>query len=98
MTFPQDPGHPDSTAPAASKDDSKGDSSGGVGKLDGVADGGAGAQAYTVQKGDTLARIAQKHYGNTDGWQAIFDANRDQLDDPGRISPGQVLKLPDAIG
>ena len=27
-------------------------------------------------------------------WRAIFDANRDQLDDPDLIHPGQVLKLP----
>jgi nucleoid-associated protein YgaU len=56
--------------------------------------GGAGAQTYTVQKGDTLSHIAQRHYGKASKWHAIFDANRDQLDDPDLIMPGQVLKLP----
>ena len=56
--------------------------------------GGAGAQTYTVQKGDTLSHIAQRHYGKASKWHAIFDANRDQLDDPDLIKPGQVLKLP----
>lgn len=71
------------------------------GKVDGVPDGGgagAGEQSYTVQKGDTLSHIAQKHYGKASKWHAIFDANRDTIDDPDKIFPGQVLKLPDANG
>lgn len=52
------------------------------------------ADTYTVQKGDTLSAIAHKHYGKASKWHAIFDANRDQLDDPDRIRPGQVLTLP----
>jgi nucleoid-associated protein YgaU len=79
----------------------KADFSNVVGKVDGVPDGGgagAGEQSYTVQKGDTLSHIAQKHYGKASKWHAIFDANRDQLEDPDKIFPGQVLKLPDANG
>ena len=56
--------------------------------------GGAGQQTYTVQAGDTLSHIAQRHYGKASRWHAIFDANRDQLDNPDLIQPGQVLKLP----
>lgn len=59
--------------------------------------GGAGtheAQRYTVQKGDTLSHIAKHFYGKAGRWHAIFDANRDQLDDPDRIRPGQVLVIP----
>ena len=56
--------------------------------------GGTGEQSYTVQKGDTLSAIAQHHYGKASRWHAIFDANRDQLDNPDLIKPGQVLKLP----
>jgi Uncharacterized protein containing LysM domain len=56
--------------------------------------GGAGAQTYTVQAGDTLSHIAQRHYGKASRWHAVFEANRDQLDDPDLIRPGQVLKLP----
>ena len=57
--------------------------------------GGAGEQAYTVQKGDNLSKIAKHFYGRQD-WKRIYDANRDQLDDPDRILPGQVLKIPAA--
>ena len=49
---------------------------------------------YTVRGGDTLSKIAQQHYGKAGAWQAIFAANRDQLDDPDLIRPGQVLKIP----
>jgi nucleoid-associated protein YgaU len=32
--------------------------------------------------------------GDADRWQDIFNANRDLLDNPDKIQPGQVLKLP----
>jgi len=51
--------------------------------------------SYTVQSGDTLSAIAQRHYGKASRWQEIFEANRDQIDDPDLIRPGQVLRLPD---
>ena len=56
--------------------------------------GSTGEQHYTVQKGDTLSHIAKEHYGRASKWKAIFDANRDQLDDPDRIQPGQILQIP----
>ena len=55
--------------------------------------GGTGEQSYTVEKGDNLSTIAKHFYGRQD-WKRIYDANRDQLDDPDRIKPGQVLKIP----
>ncbi|MFC3552268.1 LysM peptidoglycan-binding domain-containing protein [Lysobacter cavernae] len=53
-----------------------------------------GEQTYTVAKGDTLSHIAKQFYGKSSKWNAIFDANRDQLDNPDKIQPGQVLKIP----
>ena len=53
------------------------------------------AHTYTVQSGDTLSAIAQQQYGRASRWQALFEANRDQLDDPDLIRPGQVLRLPE---
>ena len=53
-------------------------------------------QTYTVEKGDTLSAIARQFYGKASAWPQIFEANRDQLDDPDRIRPGQVLKIPPA--
>jgi len=60
-----------------------------------VQDGAAaGAQTYTVESGDTLSHIAKQFYGKAGKWNAIFEANRDLLDDPDKIFPGQVLKIP----
>ena len=53
-----------------------------------------GQQTYTIEKGDTLSKIAKQHFGNANAWKQIFEANRDTLDDPDRIFPGQVIKLP----
>lgn len=49
---------------------------------------------YTVVAGDNLSKIARHFYGNANAWKSIFDANRDQLTDPDKIRPGQVLKIP----
>jgi nucleoid-associated protein YgaU len=66
-----------------------------------VTGGGGGAAAaapaartYTVQAGDTLSKIAKDHLGNANAYMKIFDANKDQLTDPDKIKPGQVLKIP----
>ena len=55
---------------------------------------GARATTYTVKAGDTLSKIAKEHLGDANAYQAIFEANRDQLTDPDKIKPGQVLKIP----
>ena len=57
--------------------------------------GSIGARSYTVEKGDTLSAIAQRVYGRASHWTRIFEANRDTLDNPDRIRPGQVLTLPE---
>jgi nucleoid-associated protein YgaU len=59
-------------------------------------DGGAAAsgQTYTVKSGDTLSKIAKDHLGNANDYMKIFNLNKDQLSDPDKIKPGQVLRLP----
>ena len=59
--------------------------------------GGAAGQTYTVKAGDTLSQIAKDHLGDANAYHAIFEANRDQLSDPDKIKPGQVLKIPQAV-
>ena len=56
----------------------------------------AGASTYTVKPGDTLSKIAKELLGNASAYPQIFEANRDQLSDPDKIKPGQVLKIPAA--
>jgi len=55
--------------------------------------GGAGAQTYTVKAGDSLSKIAQRELGDSNAYMEIFNLNKDQLSDPDKIKPGQVLKL-----
>lgn len=52
--------------------------------------GGSGS-TYTVQSGDNLSKIGSK-YGVS--WQQIFDANRDKMENPDKIFPGQELTIP----
>jgi len=58
------------------------------------ASAGGGAQSYTVKAGDTLSKIAKEHLGDANAYMKIFNANKDQLADPDKIKPGQVLKIP----
>jgi uncharacterized protein YidB (DUF937 family) len=51
-------------------------------------------RTYTVAGGDTLSKIAKRFYNDGNQWQRIFNANRDILSNPDRISPGQHLRIP----
>lgn len=54
----------------------------------------AAAKTYTVKSGDTLSAIAKDHLGSAGAYMKIFELNKDQLTDPDKIKPGQVLRLP----
>lgn len=54
----------------------------------------AAVQMYTVQKGDTLEKIAFSAYGDSKQWKRIFEANRESLKSPNRIYVGQKLIVP----
>ena len=54
----------------------------------------AAGESYTVQAGDTLSKIAQRYYGDASQYTRIFEANRDQLQNPDRIQVGQKLVIP----
>jgi nucleoid-associated protein YgaU len=51
-------------------------------------------RTYTVQQGDSLSVIAERFYGSQSEWPRIYEANRDQINDPDLIHPGQTLKIP----
>ena len=63
-------------------------------KATGGTGGAQAASTYTVQSGDTLGKIAKDQLGNANAYMDIFNANKDQLSDPDKIKPGQVLKIP----
>ena len=49
---------------------------------------------YTIVSGDSLWKIAAKFYGNGAKWNALFEANREVIQDPDKIYPGQVIRVP----
>jgi nucleoid-associated protein YgaU len=52
------------------------------------------ARFYTIEKGDSLSKIAQSEYGDAGKWRALFEANREVIEDPDQIYPGQQIRLP----
>jgi len=53
-------------------------------------------RSYTVQKGDSLSKIAKREYGDAQQWRKIYEANRDLIANPDLIYPGQVFRIPEA--
>ena len=49
---------------------------------------------HIVQKGDTLSSISAKYYGSANQWRKILAANRDNLPNPNRLTPGIKLIIP----
>ena len=54
----------------------------------------AAGKSYTVKAGDTLSKIAKENLGEAGAYMKIFELNKDQLSDPDKIRPGQVIRLP----
>lgn len=52
------------------------------------------ARTYVVRDGDTLASISRKFYKSSAKWKKIRDANRNVVDDPGKLKAGQTLTIP----
>jgi nucleoid-associated protein YgaU len=63
----------------------------------GASTGGRPERSYTVKSGDTLSKIAKEMLGDANAYMDIFNANKDQLSDPNKIKPGQVLKIPQPV-
>lgn len=53
---------------------------------------------HTVTGDDTLSHISLKYYGSAvkEKWMIIYEANKAVIgDNPNKIRPGQVLKIPE---
>jgi len=49
---------------------------------------------YTIQKDDTMQKISKKFYDSFSKWPRIYDANKDVIDNPDKIKPGTVIRIP----
>jgi nucleoid-associated protein YgaU len=75
-----------------------------AGNVEGVAEVDASAvtapvqaqqvEYYIIQKGDTLWAIAKKYLGSGSRHAEIFEANREVIQDPNLIFPGQKIRIP----
>ncbi len=49
---------------------------------------------YTIVSGDSLSKIAKRYYGDAMKWNTLFEANREVIQNPDLIYPGQVIRVP----
>ena len=49
---------------------------------------------YTIEKGDSLSEIAEREYGDAQKWKVLFEANKEVIEDPDLIYPGQRIRIP----
>lgn len=62
-----------------------------------VVEEAAMAQFHTVERGDSLSKIAKEYYGDAMKYPVIFEANKPMLTHPDKIYPGQVLRIPPLV-
>jgi nucleoid-associated protein YgaU len=50
--------------------------------------------AYVIQRGDTLSKISVRCYGTPNRWKAIYEANRDRINNINQLKVGTTLVIP----
>lgn len=60
-----------------------------------VAPAPMGPRTHVVQPGDTLFKLARMYYNNDQRmWRQIWQANKDKLPDPNKLTVGMELVIP----
>ncbi len=52
---------------------------------------------YTVQFGDTLSEIAEKHLGSQSRYREVYEANKDRMASPDHLRVGKAIRIPRVI-
>jgi nucleoid-associated protein YgaU len=60
----------------------------------GATPGATAETIHEVVKGDTLSALAKRYLGSANRYMDIFNANKDQLNNPDMIKVGQKLRIP----
>jgi nucleoid-associated protein YgaU len=55
---------------------------------------GEGVRIHIVEEGETLEDLSRRYYGDAGHARRILDANRDQIEDDGSLTPGSALRIP----
>jgi nucleoid-associated protein YgaU len=53
-----------------------------------------GPKKLVIQPGNSLWKLSREVYGKGRMYTIIYEANRDQLKNPNKIFPGQILTAP----
>ena len=51
-------------------------------------------RVHVVASGESLSVIARKYYGDPMKWKVIYEANKDKIQNPDVIKPGQEFVIP----
>lgn len=49
---------------------------------------------YTIQKGDSLWKIAQEQMGSGYRWKYLYEQNKERIKNPDKLKAGVVIKIP----
>jgi nucleoid-associated protein YgaU len=50
---------------------------------------------YVLRQGESLSRVANAFYGDSDRWKDIVEANKDKIPDPNMVRAGTVILIPE---
>jgi len=54
----------------------------------------AETKEYTIQKGDSLWKIAERELGSGHRWKYLYEINEDRIKNPNKLRAGTVIIIP----
>lgn len=50
---------------------------------------------YVLRQGESLSRVANAFYGDSERWKDIVEANKDKIPDPDMVKAGTIILIPE---